>query len=85
MIRVGDIPEWVDGAVCASTDPELFHPEKGAHGHARDARKVCAGCDALDRCREYAIDHPELDGIWGGMTKVERARVRARRGAGVAA
>ena len=79
MIRPADIPEWVADALCAQVDPALFHPAKGQDQQSRTARNVCAGCDALDRCAEYAIARPELDGIWGGMTKRQRDLTRRSR------
>lgn len=65
---------WLDAALCAQTDPEAFFPEKG--GSTREAKKVCARCEVRDECLEYALDHDERFGIWGGVS--ERARRRLR-------
>jgi WhiB family redox-sensing transcriptional regulator len=33
-------------------------------------------------CLDFAIDTRQHDGIWGGLTEIERRRVRRRRQAG---
>lgn len=85
----GPLPDWfhaaepthlapyppVDGSQpCAQTDPEAWFPEKG--GSPRDARRMCDSCRFLDACRDYALDRPELEGIWGGTSKKERQQLR---------
>lgn len=69
--------QWVVDALCAQTDPELFHPDQGSHG-SRAAKKVCAKCPVLQSCRDYALARPELTGIWGGLTDAERKTIRRR-------
>ena len=66
--------EWQKDALCAETDPEAFHPEKG--GSNRDAKKVCGRCDVRSQCLEYALDNDERHGIWGGLSERERRRLR---------
>jgi hypothetical protein len=41
------------------------------------AKKVCSGCPLLQKCRDYAI-HTQVHGIWGGTTRRERERYRAK-------
>ena len=65
------------GGLCSQTDPDLFHPEKGEP--AKPARRTCAGCDVQQECLEYALVKREANGIWGGMTPGERARVQRDR------
>ena len=65
---------WRDLAVCAETDPEAFFPEKG--GSTREAKRVCRGCEVRAECLEYALDHGERFGIWGGMSERERRRLK---------
>jgi len=64
--------EWVDEAICAQVDPEIFFPEKG--GSTREAKSICSRCNVREQCLQYALDHDERFGIWGGMS--ERARNR---------
>jgi WhiB family redox-sensing transcriptional regulator len=69
-------PDWTDLALCAQTDPEVFFPEKG--GSTREAKRVCAACDVRAQCLEYALEHEERFGIWGGMSERERRRLYRR-------
>ena len=72
----GELTElsWQERAHCAQTDPEAFFPEKG--GSTREAKKVCLGCDVRGDCLEYALDHDERFGIWGGLSERERRRLK---------
>ncbi|WP_381568328.1 WhiB family transcriptional regulator [Streptomyces eurythermus] len=54
-------------------DPDAFFAE-GAR--PRQARALCAGCAYLDPCRVYAVERPELVGVWGGTTTRERQALR---------
>jgi len=75
----------MDGsAVCAQTDPDLWHPARGRGGQSRAARALCASCPLLDPCRVYALGDPDLTGVWGGLTAAQRARLRAPAGRAVA-
>jgi WhiB family redox-sensing transcriptional regulator len=65
---------WQDRALCAQTDPEAFFPEKG--GSTREAKKVCRACDVRTECLEYALEHDERFGIWGGLSERERRRLK---------
>lgn len=66
--------DWQDRALCAQTDPEAFFPEKG--GSTRDAKRVCATCEVRAECLDYALAHDERFGIWGGLSNLERRRLR---------
>jgi WhiB family redox-sensing transcriptional regulator len=65
---------WQDRALCAQTDPEAFFPEKG--GSTREAKKVCRACEVRTECLEYALEHDERFGIWGGLSERERRRLK---------
>ncbi len=67
---------WQDRALCAQTDPEAFFPEKG--GSTREAKKVCLTCEVRDDCLEYALQHDERFGIWGGLSERERRKLKKR-------
>jgi len=67
-------PGWQDRALCAQTDPEAFFPEKG--GSTREAKKVCRSCEVRAECLEYALEHDERFGIWGGLSERERRRIK---------
>ncbi len=66
----GQPGSWRDLALCAEVDPELFFPEKGES--SRPAKRVCAGCEVRAECLQYALDHGERFGVWGGLSERER-------------
>jgi len=43
------------------------------------AKAICSTCEESNHCLEYSLRHEPL-GIWGGMTELERAKLRAVRG-----
>ena len=70
--------EWQEQALCAETDPEAFFPEKG--GSTREAKRICKACAVRDECLEYALEHDERFGIWGGLSERERRRLKRQIG-----
>ena len=68
---------WMDRALCAETDPEAFFPEKG--GSTREAKAVCMACEVRQQCLDYALEHDERFGIWGGLSERQRAVLRRER------
>ena len=70
--------DWQEQALCAQTDPEAFFPEKG--GSTREAKRICRACGVRDECLEYALEHDERFGIWGGLSERERRRLKKRLG-----
>jgi WhiB family redox-sensing transcriptional regulator len=74
MDTAEDALSWQERALCAQTDPEAFFPEKG--GSTRDAKKVCVGCDVRGECLDYALEHDERFGIWGGLSERERRKFK---------
>ena len=65
--------DWRERALCAQTDPEAFHPEKG--GSTREAKKVCQSCEVREECLHWALDTKERYGIWGGLSERERRKL----------
>lgn len=82
MIDLPTPPAWIDDAVCASTDPEVFFPTP--HGNPAPAKAICAGCPVRQECADYALARPSLDGVWGGLTARERGQIRSRKRRAVA-
>ncbi len=68
--------DWQERAICGQTDPEAFFPEKG--GSTREAKRICLGCEVRSECLEYALEHNERFGIWGGLSERERRRLQKR-------
>lgn len=68
---------WEDRALCAQTDPEAFYPEKG--GSARAAKRVCAACEVIGECLEWALIPGNAPyGVWGGLAENERRKLKRR-------
>jgi WhiB family redox-sensing transcriptional regulator len=81
LTSIFGLPEeasWQERALCSQTDPEAFFPEKG--GSTREAKKICVGCEVKAECLEYALEHDERFGIWGGLSERERRKLRRRAG-----
>ena len=71
--------DWRAAGACLTADPDLFFPLSAvgvAAQQADRARRICAGCQVLSPCLEFAMKHAEVDGIWGGTTQPERVRAR---------
>lgn len=64
---------WMDGALCAQVDMDIFYPEKG--GTTRPAKAICARCDVQSECLIFALEHDERFGVWGGKSERERRRL----------
>lgn len=69
---------WRDQALCARTDPHLFHPDRGES--VAPAKRICAGCDVRPECLAYALATEQWCGVWGGLSQNQlRALIRQRR------
>lgn len=64
--------EWMQGAHCLDSDPELFYPDKTGRENGRAAKRICQGCPARTDCLRHAIENRETYGIWGGLSPRER-------------
>jgi WhiB family redox-sensing transcriptional regulator len=65
---------WVDQALCAQIDHDLWFPDVG--GSTQAAIRVCKACPVQQECLEYALKRSEPHGIWGGYSERERRRLR---------
>ena len=74
-----DNPRWMDAGACASVDPELWFPEMG--GATKQAKLICSTCDVRTLCLDYALEHNERSGIWGGLSDNERRKLRREQAA----
>ena len=62
--------DWMSGALCAQTDPDLWHPEQGAA--YQQAEQICARCPVRDACTAHAERLQDdsghlMRGMWGGQ------------------
>ncbi|MET8978516.1 helix-turn-helix domain-containing protein [Streptomyces sp. NPDC004539] len=71
--------DWMDDALCAQTDPGLWHPETGS-GYGPAAR-ICAACPVREACTAH-VGRLEEDsghlvrGMWGGRRVHRRSQDR---------
>ena len=65
---------WRDLALCREVDPELWFPSKG--GTTAPAKAVCRRCPVQTECLEYALEHDERYGIYGGLSERQRRRLK---------
>jgi len=79
LLALTDSPAWMQYALCARVDPELFFPEKG--GSPRAAKRICRVCPVCAECLAYVIGlgHEERFGVWGGLSERERRELRRDR------
>lgn len=73
---------WWPKAACLGQDTELFYPEPGTKGAAKQANEVkafCKICTVSSECLEFALRNEEAFGIWGGTTPKERSKILAQR------
>ncbi|MEV7379751.1 WhiB family transcriptional regulator [Streptomyces lydicus] len=72
---------WRNEAACLYEDPELFFPV-GTNGpavmQAEKAKEVCHRCPVMGQCLQWALEHGQDAGIWGGMDEEERRAMRRR-------
>jgi len=68
MMRLSD-------AACRGCDPEMFEPAPKDYAAIDAARQICARCPIRLDCLLVALETPAAQGIWGGLTTGERARV----------
>jgi len=71
---VGRRPVWQDDGLCAQTDPAAFYPELGES--TRQAKQVCLACPVTAECLQYALEHQERFGVWGGTSERERRKLK---------
>lgn len=71
--------DWRLLAACRYLDPDLFFPI-GTTGPSvtqiAEAKRVCQDCPVRNACLDWAINHYQDYGIWGGTTELERQALR---------
>ncbi|MDF1594847.1 MAG: WhiB family transcriptional regulator [Acidimicrobiia bacterium] len=77
LVEIGR--EWRELAACAGREDDLFFPVNEAEkSFVNAAKAVCAGCPVKADCLAYAIETGQTEGIWGGLTSMERRMERRR-------
>lgn len=70
---------WRRQAACRTEDPDLSFPAQGDMTTVAEAKAVCARCPVRRPCLDFAIASNERSGIWGGLSRKDRNRIRNRR------
>jgi WhiB family redox-sensing transcriptional regulator len=74
--------DWRHDSACRDEDPELFFPI-GTTGPAlmqvEDAKSVCRRCTVVESCLNWALEHGQDAGVWGGLSEDERRALKRRR------
>ncbi|TVP72312.1 MAG: WhiB family transcriptional regulator [Nitriliruptor sp.] len=77
---------WEQDALCRGAEgalffgPHGFEPKRERAIREEAAKAICARCPALLACREHALRHGELYGVWGGLGEAERRTLLEREG-----
>lgn len=69
---------------CDPSNADGFFPDAGGEFQARAAVRVCERCPAIEACAEWAISTRQQWGVWGGLTRNERAKIIEQREADAA-
>lgn len=83
--------DWRTRAACIDKPIEWFFPNYrtvrrngfvqrtlAKHDYTQGL-EVCSLCAVRARCLEWALDHDELYGLWGGKTERDRTKLRKAR------
>lgn len=69
---------WMDDGLCAQIGGTFWDsPDNDVRGGTsyKVARRVCLTCPVVDPCAIYGVAH-ETEGMWGGLSPMERASLR---------
>lgn len=80
---IGESWDWQRLGACRGADQSIFYgrenePNSERKARVNQAKTICAPCTVRATCLEFAIRTDELYGVWGGMTRAERARKATR-------
>lgn len=71
-------PNFEGKQACLKVNPDIFFPTNADRAGFVNAKTICASCEVIEPCLQYAVRHPSLDGIWGGTTPRQRETIRSR-------
>ncbi|MFD1210970.1 WhiB family transcriptional regulator [Arthrobacter sp. GCM10027362] len=75
-----ELPEWK--AFLAARSGAVVPCDRGHEWFSDDVRiqaraaALCGACAVKTACGVYALAAPEKEGVWGGMTPLDRKRLR---------
>lgn len=71
-----EVHSWREVASCNGSTDVSFFPMPDDLAGINAAKEVCSDCPVVDECLQFSLETNQPDGIWGGMTVKERARIR---------
>ncbi|MDI6630176.1 MAG: WhiB family transcriptional regulator [Rhodococcus sp. (in: high G+C Gram-positive bacteria)] len=77
-----DVWDWQLQASCRDHSTRTFFPPRDLRERSRTraeeaAKQICRPCPVRGECLRYALDSGEPYGVWGGLTPIERFRLRS--------
>jgi WhiB family redox-sensing transcriptional regulator len=71
-------PDWELKGLCRTGgyDPDFWFPKPTEINTIKLVQRVCYRCPVVMECRTTAIARGEPNGIWGGLTELQRRRMR---------
>lgn len=67
-------PAWQRDALCREHPTVAFFPRRSED--SAPAKAVCRTCLVRAECLAYALADPDLTGVWGATSAVERRAMR---------
>lgn len=62
---------WKCEAACRGVDPGLFHPDDEDE-IPDECRAFCQACPVKEECLRFALEHPDVEGVWAETTHRQR-------------
>lgn len=69
--------DWHTHALCRTGKHTTakFYPDGAGKPNWQPALEICRACPVINECLDYALEHRELEGVWGGTTPRQRRRI----------
>lgn len=69
--------EWMVRAACRGMPTNIFYEFDRHDNKIEDVKTFCVlACSVREQCLLWALYIPETDGVWGGLSPDERAKLR---------
>lgn len=79
-IKLADkVEEYGPGQIPCTNAPDLYFPEqdeKGGSHYVKLAKRACQTCPLIKPCGEFALKYREEYGVWGGLSPLDRKKIR---------
>jgi WhiB family transcriptional regulator, redox-sensing transcriptional regulator len=69
---------WKDRAACHGLPDEYFFPPPKVRV-LDQTRRICGSCEVRKECLMFALVNNEDEGIWGGLSAMERRELQKKR------